>query len=65
MLESRPMEPRTVTASSLPNGGNVPFVLRRVEGTEYHKLIGECYVHGIMYGSPQIRRKDEADVCII
>lgn len=30
------------------NGSNVPLVLRPVE--DHYKLIGPCYVHGIMYG---------------
>ncbi|KAI0491039.1 heterokaryon incompatibility protein-domain-containing protein [Xylaria cf. heliscus] len=30
-------------------GGNVPFILRNV-GEGRYKLIGECYVHGIMHG---------------
>lgn len=30
-------------------GGNVPFVLRHAEGDNY-KLIGECYIQGIMNG---------------
>lgn len=37
----------------LPRGSKVPFVLRRfndIESQEKHyRLIGECYVHGIMY----------------
>ncbi|KAF2267480.1 hypothetical protein CC78DRAFT_416448, partial [Lojkania enalia] len=33
-------------------GANVPFVLRRgVEGR--YKLVGECYVHGIMRGEKE------------
>jgi hypothetical protein len=30
-------------------GSEIPFVLRE-EGSGYYKLIGECYIHGIMYG---------------
>ena len=29
-------------------GGHVPYVLRRAEGM--YRLIGGCYVHGIMHG---------------
>jgi hypothetical protein len=29
-------------------GGNVPFILREVKGK--YQFIGECYVHGIMWG---------------
>lgn len=33
------------------NGGAVPFVLRRTDLTDgLYTFIGECYVHGIMYG---------------
>jgi hypothetical protein len=33
-------------------GGNVPFVLRKVasEHTLEYKLVGECYVYGVMEG---------------
>ena len=30
------------------HGGKVPFVVRKTESG--HRLIGECYIHGIMYG---------------
>ncbi|KAI1751997.1 heterokaryon incompatibility protein-domain-containing protein, partial [Xylaria castorea] len=30
-------------------GGNVPFTLRKVSEGRY-KLIGECYIHGVMHG---------------
>ncbi|CZR62635.1 uncharacterized protein PAC_12532 [Phialocephala subalpina] len=30
-------------------GGAVPFVVRPKKG-EIHSLVGECYIHGIMYG---------------
>lgn len=33
------------------HGGAVPFVLRRTFSHDSeHRLIGECYIHGIMYG---------------
>jgi hypothetical protein len=34
----------------IPFGSKVPFVFRKVEGTEYYLNIGECYVHGAMNG---------------
>lgn len=34
----------------LLKGGRVPFVLRRVGGGENRELVGDCYMHGIMYG---------------
>ncbi|KAF3936051.1 hypothetical protein ABW20_dc0102085 [Dactylellina cionopaga] len=30
-------------------GAKVPFLIRKIPGTKYHTLIGECYVHGAMY----------------
>lgn len=36
--------------------GPVPFILRR-DG-EYYKLVGGCYVHGIMYGEAVNMRRD-------
>lgn len=30
-------------------GGRVPFILRKVKGNEF-RVVGECYVHGVMYG---------------
>ncbi|KAH8669109.1 heterokaryon incompatibility protein-domain-containing protein [Xylariales sp. PMI_506] len=33
----------------LLRGANVPFVLRKVNKDEY-RLIGQCYLHGVMYG---------------
>lgn len=32
-----------------PIGANVPFALRKAENGRYN-LIGECYLHGVMYG---------------
>lgn len=32
-----------------PMGVNVPFVLREA-GNKRYKLVGECYLHGVMYG---------------
>jgi hypothetical protein len=31
-------------------GARVPFVFRPVPGTENYRMVGECYVHGIMNG---------------
>ena len=41
----------------LLKGGNLPFLLRKVEGEKF-ELIGECYVHGVMNGE-----KFEGDRC--
>ncbi len=35
-------------------GGRVPFLLRKISETEY-RIIGECYVHGIMHGEALAR----------
>jgi len=33
-------------------GAKVPFALRRIAGkTGHYQLLGECYVHGIMFGN--------------
>ncbi|RYO98467.1 hypothetical protein DL763_002203 [Monosporascus cannonballus] len=45
----------------IANGGKVPFVLRKVKDTPYYRLIGECYIHGIMYGEA-VSVQHEADV---
>lgn len=34
----------------LPSGGKVPLILRAGEGTFSLRLVGDAYVHGIMYG---------------
>ncbi|KAK4235772.1 heterokaryon incompatibility protein 6, OR allele [Achaetomium macrosporum] len=33
----------------IPYGAAVPFVIRPDGGTSYYKLIGECYIQGLMY----------------
>ena len=33
----------------IPLGSHVPFILRRAD-QGFHKLVGEAYVHGVMYG---------------
>ena len=40
----------------LLHGGNVPYVLRPMDG--YYQLVGECYVHGIMNGEAAKEWKD-------
>ncbi|ORY07047.1 hypothetical protein BCR34DRAFT_489753, partial [Clohesyomyces aquaticus] len=44
-LGPRAMRPGDVTVALV--GGAVPFILRPRDG--YHLLVGECYVHGVMY----------------
>lgn len=31
-------------------GCSVPVILRRIEGSDEYKLVGECYVHNMMDG---------------
>jgi len=50
----------------IANGGKVPFVLREVPGTPHYQLIGECYIHGIMYGaSAGVYTEKDTEVTII
>ncbi|CAG8040268.1 unnamed protein product [Penicillium salamii] len=44
-------------------GSRVPFVLRKVDGG-FWKVIGECYVHGIMYGEAFDAQKCE-DIILV
>ncbi|KAK3387778.1 hypothetical protein B0H63DRAFT_521799 [Podospora didyma] len=48
------------------NGGKVPLVLRKVTGKPYYRLIGECYIHGIMYrASDAVCAEKDVEICII
>ncbi|KAK3349692.1 hypothetical protein B0T25DRAFT_610595 [Lasiosphaeria hispida] len=47
---------------SLVHGGGVPFLLRR-DGQSY-RLIGECYVHGIMHGEALRSGLEETTVAV-
>jgi hypothetical protein len=40
-------------------GGRMPLVLRPIDGT--YKVIGECYVHGLMFGEALNNIKSEED----
>jgi hypothetical protein len=45
-------------------GGKVPFVLRRVyeaRDGEQWRLVGECYVDGVMFGEVLDRRNGDGD----
>ncbi|CAG8947767.1 unnamed protein product [Penicillium salamii] len=44
-------------------GSRVPFILRKVDGG-FWKVIGECYVHGIMYGEAFDAQKCE-DIILV
>jgi hypothetical protein len=44
------------------NGSSIPWVLREHEdGCEYHEVVGECFVDGVMYGEIVSWNEDEAD----
>ena len=47
-----PRECKTGDTVSLLHGSSVPFILRQIEshGTDRYVLIGDAYVHGVMYG---------------
>ncbi|KAF7922873.1 uncharacterized protein EAE97_011037 [Botrytis byssoidea] len=45
-----PMDAQIDDQLFLLEGGKVPYVLRRMEGKKEYKIIGDCYVHGIMDG---------------
>ncbi|KAI1121090.1 heterokaryon incompatibility protein-domain-containing protein [Nemania abortiva] len=40
-------------------GGKVPMLLRQQEGSEFCKLVGEIYIHGIMQGAAMEAMKDQ------
>ena len=50
------------------SGGRVPFVLRQadVNDESRYELVGEAYVHGVMYGEAvkDLRPEDWKDVVI-
>ena len=46
------------------NSETVPFVLRQAEDTA-HKLVGECYIHNIMYGESLEFSKTQAQDFIL
>jgi hypothetical protein len=35
---------------ALCKGGEVPFIIRPNGGGQEYHLIGDCYIHGMMYG---------------
>ncbi len=44
-----PQEAQVLDRIGVFNGGAVPFALRSSTGGR-HKLVGECYIHGTIYG---------------
>ncbi|RSL52544.1 hypothetical protein CEP54_010861 [Fusarium duplospermum] len=44
-------------------GGKAPFVLRKRIGEEF-TLVGECYIHGLMYGAEDVQETQERQFCI-
>ncbi|KAM0417477.1 hypothetical protein ACHAPT_012541 [Fusarium lateritium] len=45
-------------------GGKAPFVLRKCTGAEF-SLVGECYIHGLMYGTETVQGVQERQFCIV
>ncbi|KAK1749729.1 hypothetical protein QBC47DRAFT_131160 [Echria macrotheca] len=45
-----PPETQPGDVITIVHGAAVPFVTRKEEGTGVSKLVGECYIHGIMHG---------------
>lgn len=46
-------------------GGTTPFVLRRMDGGNRYTLVGDAYVHGIMYGEMTKGEPEVVDVIIV
>lgn len=46
-------------------GGTTPFVLRPVDGGDRYTLVGDAYVHGIMYGEMTKGEPEIVDVTIV
>jgi hypothetical protein len=53
----------------LPRGSKVPFVVRPFNdtstGNTHYKLIGECYVHGIMYCENNVKKPGDTVVRLV
>lgn len=61
-----PVEAKRGNCIFIANGGKVPFVLRGVESSPCYTLIGECYIHGIMYGAPpDVQQEADVEVRLI
>ncbi|RSM20658.1 hypothetical protein CDV31_000344 [Fusarium ambrosium] len=45
-------------------GGKTPFVLSKRIGEEF-TLVGECYIHGLMYGTENVKETQERQFCIV
>ena len=44
------MPPETQPVVTIVHGAAVPFITRREVEEGVSKLVGECYIHGIMHG---------------
>jgi hypothetical protein len=60
MMGQVPPTAQTGDVIAILFGGEVPFVLRPVDGDKF-TFIGECYVHGLMYGEALVEARKEAD----
>ena len=59
-----PKEARLGDKIVVIKGGQVPLLLRPQQGS--FRLVGECYVHGIMDGEAAARKGDRLEeICIV
>jgi hypothetical protein len=42
-----------------------PHILRRAGGSEKYSVVGDAYVHGIMYGESDSLKIPTQDICLI
>jgi len=57
-----PSQARQGDCIAVLNGSSIPWVLREHEdGCEYHEVVGQCFVDGVMYGEVVSWNEDEAD----
>jgi hypothetical protein len=49
----------------IADGGKVPFILRKKPPTKHYTLIGESYIHGIMYSPPPDVENEEGQTISI
>ena len=59
-----PEQAKTGDVLAIVNGCKTPFVLRQQGPAEYI-LIGDCYVHGIMYGEAMEMGSEEKEIALV
>jgi hypothetical protein len=55
-----PASMSTTDIIAIVYGAETPYVLRPVPGTEEYLLLGDCYIHGLMYGKATPSEKHPA-----